>query len=210
MLWNCTRVALPLHWYLIPQVDESSDNGDTGVLLTQFEFIFVLVSIVLGLGLANLFGGISRQLQQSWREIEGVYLAFAFGVVLAIFVVWWGMYRWQAYGQFEFGTFVVIATYTSVFYAMSVVLYPRDVSIRSFDQIRKPFFITLILYGILEIPYYQAGGFVRAEFYWYTWFFLLVLCLAAVFVKRKLLDLSLAVFWFGVWSVWWFVTKLSE
>ncbi len=120
------------------------------------------------------------------------------------------MYRWQAYGQFEFGTFVVIATYTSVFYAMSVVLYPRDVSIRSFDQIRKPFFITLILYGILEIPYYQASGFVRAEFYWYTWFFLLVLCLAAIFVKRKLLDLFLAVFWFGVWSVWWFVTKLSE
>ena len=45
--------------------------------MTQFEFIFVLVSIVLGLGLANLFGGISRQLQQSWREIEGVYLAIS-------------------------------------------------------------------------------------------------------------------------------------
>ena len=90
--------------------------------MTHFEFIFVLVSIVLGLGLANLFGGISRSLQQPWRQIDGVHLTFAFTIVLVKFVVWWGMYRWADHPQFEFGTFVVIALYASIFYAMSVVL----------------------------------------------------------------------------------------
>lgn len=69
------------------------------------------------------------------------------------FVVWWGMYRWRDHAQFEFDTFLIIAYYTSVFYAMSAELYPRDGSLRTFEQVRVPFFTTLIIYLLLEIPY---------------------------------------------------------
>ena len=129
--------------------------------MTQFEFIFVLVSIILGLGLANLFSGISRRLQQPWPDLDGVHLAFSIGAVLSIFVVWWGMYRWQGHTRFEFGDFLTIALYTSVFYAMSAVLYPRDGSLRAFEEVRKPFYCTITLYALLELPYYHVGEFVR-------------------------------------------------
>ena len=176
--------------------------------MTQFEFIFVLVSIILGLGLANLFSGISRRLQQSWRDLDGGHLAFSFATVLSIFVVWWGMYRWQAHVQFEFGAFLIIALYTSVFYAMSVVLYPPGGSLRTFEDVRKPFYSTVILYALLEIPYYQFGEFIRPSYYWYSWISL-GLFVAATWVRRKALDVVLAVFWFALWSGWWFVTKLT-
>ena len=136
--------------------------------MTQFEFIFVLVSIILGLGLANLFSGISRRLQQPWRVLDGVHLAFSFVAVLSMFVVWWGMYRWQGHEQFEFDAFLIIALYTSAFYAMSVVLYPRDGSLRTFEKVRKPFYITVILYALLELPYYEVGEFARPSYYWYS------------------------------------------
>jgi hypothetical protein len=175
--------------------------------LTQFEFIFVLVSIILGLGLANLFSGISRRLQQPWQELDGIHLAFSFATVLSIFVVWWGMYRWQGHGQFEFDAFLIIALYTSIFYAMSVVLYPRGGSLRTFEEVRKPFYTTVTLYALLELPYYHFGGFARPSYYWFTWFSI-GLFIAAIWVRRKSLDALLVTYWFALWGGWWFVTKL--
>lgn len=175
--------------------------------MTHFEFIFVLVSIILGLGLANLFGGISRRLQQPWHELDGVHLAFSFAVVLSNFVVWWGMYRWQGHTNFEFGTFLIIALYTSVFYAMSAILYPRDGSLRTFEQVRKPFFSTLILYALLEVPYYQVSEFGRPSYYWFAWIPSIGLFIAAIWMRKKALDVFLAIFWFVLWGGWWFVTK---
>ena len=177
--------------------------------MTHFEFIFVLVSIILGLGLANLFGGISRSLQQHWRDLDGVHLAFAFSVILSKLVVWWGMYRWEDHAQFEFGTFLTIALYTSVFYAMSAVLYPRDGSLRTFKQVRTPFFTTLIIYGLLEIPYYEVSDFERPNYYWYMWLSSLSLFIAAIWVRRKALDVFIAVYWLLLWGGWWFVTSIT-
>jgi hypothetical protein len=167
-------------------------NEKSGNLLSHFEFIFVLVSIILGLGLANLFGGISRQLQQPWNELDGVHLAFAFCVVLSTFVVWWGMYRWQNHAQFEFGTFLVIALYTSIFYAMSVVLYPRDGSLRTFNSIRT-----------------EVADFDRPSFYWYTYGPTIGLVIAAMWMRKKTLDGLVAAYWIVLWSGWWFVAKFG-
>jgi hypothetical protein len=174
--------------------------------LTQFEFIFVLVSIILGL--ANLFSGISRRLQQPWSDIDGVHLAFSFSAVLSIFVVWWSMYRWQGHGEFEFGAFLIISLYTSVFYAMSVVLYPRDGALRTFAEVRTPFYVTVILYALLEVPYYEVGDFARPPFYWYAWISI-GLYAVAIRLRRRALDAVLAACWLALWSGWWFVTKLS-
>jgi hypothetical protein len=177
--------------------------------LTHFEFIFVLVSIILGLGLANLFGGISRSLQQHWHNLDGVHLAFAFSVVLSKFVVWWGMYRWKDYAPFEFDAFLIIALYASIFYAMSVVLYPRDGSLRTFEQVRIPFFTTLIIYLLLEIPYYEVSDFDRPTYYWYAWLSGICLIIAAIWMRRKALDVFIAVYWLLLWGGWWFVTSIT-
>jgi hypothetical protein len=119
------------------------------------------------------------------------------------------MYRWEDHAQFEFGTFLTIALYTSVFYAMSAVLYPRDGSLRTFKQVRTPFFTTLIIYGLLEIPYYEFSDFERPTYYWYMWLSSLSLFIAAIWVRRKALDVFIAVYWFLLWGGWWFVTSIT-
>ena len=57
----------------------------------------------------------------------------------------------------------------SVFYAMSVVLYPRNCALRTFEEVRKPLYVTIILYALPGIPYYEVGEFIRPSYYWYSW-----------------------------------------
>ena len=119
------------------------------------------------------------------------------------------MYRWQNHAQFEFGTFLVIALYTSIFYAMSVVLYPRDGSLRTFNSIRTPFFTTVLLFSLLEIPYYEVADFDRPSFYWYTYGPTIGLVIAAMWMRKKTLDGLVAAYWIVLWSGWWFVAKFG-
>ena len=177
--------------------------------MSHFEFIFVLVSIILGLGLANLLNGIAKHLQGDWTEVDWIHLAFALGMVLGIFVVWWGMYRWQDYGPFDFGTFMVIGLYASIYYSISVILFPRNGTVRAFAQIRRPFYAALVLYLFLELAYYQAGKLPKPDYYQYVWITGLVLFGAAGWFRKRWLDVFAVVFWFALFSGWWFINKLS-
>lgn len=175
--------------------------------MSQFEFIFVLVSIILGLALANLFGGIARLSRQSWGQIDGVHLVFSLITILMVFVVWWGMYRWQGHSQFDFGMFVVIALYTSIFYSLSAILFPRDGSMAGFDEIRKSYYLALILMLFLEAAQYSVGDFSPPSYYGFVWLTAFLLLSVAIRMKRKWLDGVIAAYVFVIYSGWWFVTK---
>ena len=175
--------------------------------MSQFEFIFVLVSIILGLALANLFGGIARLSRKSWDQIDGVHLVFSLLTILMVFVVWWGMYRWQRHTQFEFGMFVVIGLYTSIFYSLSAILFPGDGSMAGFDEIRKPLYLAMILMLFLEAAQYSVGDFSPPGYYGFFWLTAFLLLSAAIWMKRKWLDGIIAAYVFVIYSGWWFVTK---
>ena len=175
--------------------------------MSHFEFIFVLVSIILGLSLANLFGGIARLSRKSWDQIDGIHLVFSLVTILIVFVVWWGMYRWQDHSRFDFETFVVIGLYTSVFYSLSVILFPHDGSIVGFDNARQSYYLALILMLFLELAQYSMGEFSPPSYYGFVWVFALVLLCGGIWIKKRWLDGLIAAYWFAIYSGWWFVTK---
>lgn len=175
--------------------------------MSQFEFIFILVSIILGLALANLFGGIARLSRKSWDQLDGIHLVFSIITILMVFVVWWGMYRWQDHSQFEFETFVVIGLYTSVFYTLSVILFPHDGSIVDFDGARKSYYLALIIMLFLELAHYSVGEFEPPGYYGYVWGFAFLLLSAAIWARQRWLDGLVAAFMFLLYSGWWVVTK---
>lgn len=174
--------------------------------MSQFEFIFVLVSIILGLALANLFGGIAKLSRKHWDQIDGVHLSFSLLTILMVFVVWWGMYRWQSRSQFEFGMFVVIGLYASIFYSLSAILFPRDGSIASFDEVRKSYYLTLIVMLFLEAVQYFVGDFSPPSYYGFVWLTVFLLLSVAIRMKRKWLDGVIAAYVLVIYSGWWFVT----
>ena len=175
--------------------------------MSQFEFIFVLVSIILGLALANLFGGIARLSRKSWDQIDGVHLTFSLLTILMVFVIWWGMYRWQDRSKFEFGMFVVIGLYTSILYSLSAILFPGDASIPGFDEVRKSFYLALLLMLLLEALQYAVSDFSPPSYYGFVWLTAFLLLPAAILMKRKWLDGVIAAYLFAIYSGWWFITK---
>ena len=180
-----------------------------GNTLSQFETVFVLVSIVLGLGLANLLNSLATVSQLSWRTVDPIHVAFSCGMVLEIFVVWWGMCHGQGHGPFAFGTFAVIGLDTSVFYSFSVILFPRDGRIQTFDEIRFPFYIALTLYLFLELAYSAVGQFAPAGYYYSVWMTGLLLFMAGIAAKKRWMDGVIVVFWFALFSSRRFIAKLS-
>ena len=124
-----------------------------------------------------------------------------------VFVVWWGMYRWQSHGQFEFEAFVIIGLYTSVFYSLSAILFPRDESVVGFDEIRKSYFLALILMLFLETAQYAVSTFSPPNYYGVVWVAAFMLLSAAIWMKRKWLDGLTAAYLFAIYSGWWFVAK---
>ena len=163
--------------------------------------------MILGLALANLFGGIARLSRKSWNQLDGIHLVFSLITILMVFVVWWGMYRWQDHSEFEFGTFVVIGLYTAVFYSLSVILFPHDGSTVDFDEARKSYYLALIIMLFLELAHYTVGEFEPPGYYGYMWGLALVLLSAAIWWKQRWLDGVIAAFIFLLYSGWWFVTK---
>lgn len=93
----------------------------------------------------------------------------------------------------------------------------RDVScfvsarwaLRPFEAIRTPFFTIVLLYAILEVPLYELADFDRPSFYWYTFWPTVGLVIAAMVIRRKLLDAFVAAHWIVQWGGWWFVAKLQ-
>ena len=65
-----------------------------GAALSPFEYIFVLVSIIIGLGITHLLTGLARLIQDpSKAKVYWVHLIWVFWQFLMMAFIWW----------FEFG-----------------------------------------------------------------------------------------------------------
>jgi len=64
--------------------------------MSRFEFVFVLISIIAGLALAQLLSGMSRRPRNSNGQIDTAHVALSAATTLLLVVAWWTTFRWQA------------------------------------------------------------------------------------------------------------------
>jgi hypothetical protein len=129
--------------------------------MSQFEFIFVLVSIVLGLALTRLLDGLSRVLQNKvrHRDVDLVHLGFSIAVVVLLLIVWWALFRWRDETGWSFPTYLVIVVHMASFYALSAILFPdRDSDVPDFEEIRTGLYVVLAANSLLEILHTYVLG----------------------------------------------------
>ena len=95
--------------------------------MTTFEYIAVLVSIIVGLGITQLLAGVGRLIDDG-REtkpywIHLVWTAYAF-IYLVFF--WWWEFKLAAIEIWSFELYLFVIMYAVALYLLVVVLYPRD------------------------------------------------------------------------------------
>ena len=106
--------------------------------MQMFEYIIVLISIVIGLALTHLMQGIAGLIQHPDRAriwwVHLVWVAYMF--VNAIFW-WWYEFRLQRIEAWTFSLYAFVVFYAFYIYLICALLFPRD--LEGYDGYRDYF-----------------------------------------------------------------------
>ena len=96
--------------------------------MSTFEFVTVLLSIVVGLGITRLLGGLGRAI-----EIRGSFRGYCVQTLWSVtvglwfLVFWWVVvFSYQDYERWVFVNFIHLLLYATLLFLLSVLIIPRD------------------------------------------------------------------------------------
>jgi len=93
----------------------------------MFEYLGVLIAVILGLSLTHLLRGLSRLIHMR-RTVKPYWVQIVWTVNILIYVlaVWWGMFWWNRLQAWSIEEFFAIAAYCVVLFMLSSMLYPPE------------------------------------------------------------------------------------
>jgi hypothetical protein len=129
-----------------------------------FEYLGVLISVIMGLGITHLAIGASKLVQN--RDQCKPYVPhslWAIAILVYILIIWWGMYWWSNHTNWSAFEFLFITLYALTLFFLSALLFPhdmdRDIDIEAyFFKQRRWFFSALIVAWLLDIPETMLKG----------------------------------------------------
>ncbi len=178
--------------------------------MSQFEFIFVLISIIAGLALAQLLSGLARPPRNSIGRIDIAHVAFSAAITVLLITVWWATFRWQEYENWTFTEFFILCGYVSLFYVLAVILNPlRAAEILEFKQIRTKFYAVFAFYCVLEpvVIYIRDGEF--SPWYVPMMIHLFVLSSLGIFLRKEMFDRLFSFWLFFINTAWTFFARFT-
>src|SRR3954453_3502638 len=91
----------------------------------MFDYLGVLLSVVLGLALTNVIFGLSSliQMRRSVR-VYWVQIVWAAVSVTYVLAIWWGMFWWRHLAEWQFEEFLFLIGYAIVIFMMAAMLFP--------------------------------------------------------------------------------------
>src|SRR5262245_46503277 len=102
--------------------------------MTDFDYLSVLISIVLGLGIANTLSGIANIIRHRGRyEMFWPMPVALFTLFLIHVQTWWTMYGLRHETQWNLGGFLIVLAQPVLLFVMSVLLSPETPEGRRVD-----------------------------------------------------------------------------
>jgi len=126
-------------------------------LMSSFEFISILMSIVIGLGVTNLLAGLGRAFYRR-REtpMDEVHIVMTAGTLLLLILQWWVTFKWNTETHWSFDRYLALIIWAVSMYLLTVFLYPPDLSEAEqhqarFERNRSGFYSSFIAMCLLDI-----------------------------------------------------------
>jgi hypothetical protein len=95
--------------------------------LSLFEYIAVLTSIIVGLGIAHLLRGLAQLVQHPNRyKVYWVHLLWVGSMFLAMIFFWWWEFSLSEIEVWYFRDYIFIVLYAVILYLMCAMLFPSD------------------------------------------------------------------------------------
>jgi hypothetical protein len=93
--------------------------------LEIFEFIQVLVAIILGLGVAELLKGYADFLRPGDRHFSGLLFGFSLWLILSLIQFWWFGWRFSAISTWQFYELLFYLLGPTILYVLSRLTFPN-------------------------------------------------------------------------------------
>jgi len=141
-------------------------------LMSSFEFIVTLMSIIVGLGVTNLLAGAGRAFYRREKNpMDEVRIVLTVATLLLLVLQWWVTFKWNTDLNWSFDEFLVLIVWTIALYMLTVFLYPPDLSEEEehqahFERNRVGYYSTFILMCVLDIT--QTA--IRGELFHPVWY----------------------------------------
>jgi hypothetical protein len=125
--------------------------------MTPFEYVTVLISIILGLGITQIVSGVAdlihhhKQVKLYWPHVLWLVLVFFLHVQ-----EWWQIYELKAYDTWHLPVFLFVILYPIALFILARILFPTlkdefvDLKAFYFTNFRK-FFSFIIIISVLAI-----------------------------------------------------------
>ena len=183
--------------------------------MSVFEYLGVLLSVIMGLGLTHILSGISKTIHyRETMKVYWVHLLWALSVLIYMVVIWWGMFWWSSQESWTFFEFLLLIVYAVFLFMSASLLFPWDMA-KDLDleehyyKTRPWFFAVLSLTWLLDIPEttLKAQSELRElpTFYWAFFSFQLSIFLSCLLTENRTWHKIAAVIWptciFGFLSV---------
>ena len=119
-----------------------------------FNYVAVLVSIVIGLTVTRVMSGLGEMIQAANRSrVYWVHVLWHGTLGLQVLVSWWLLYRWHTAPEWNFLLFVWITTPSIMLYLAAAILIPGELETTGSENWRDYYFrncrgFFLILFAI--------------------------------------------------------------
>ena len=172
--------------------------------MDPFSYLVVLTSIILGLGVTRLVGGLGHLMQRRRRKPPyWVHTLWMLNLLMAMAIVWWMSYRWRWNEHWTFLLFMWLLLLPTILYLISSLVFPDqdDEPISNwetyfYENHRDIFLLYALIFPIdivdtllKGVAHFRAQGpiYVTVMGLWF------VLCLIAAFTKRRFYHACFAV-----------------
>jgi hypothetical protein len=139
--------------------------------MDQFEYVMVLVSIIVGIGIAHILLGIGGIIDRLSRKDDRLELSVAHLAWLGFCFAWLVMFWWWEYRfstrvtDWTMGLYLFLIGYAVTLFLLQVVLVPRTwdgvTSLKEYFLERRVWFYSLLMFATLLDLFdsYLKGGF---------------------------------------------------
>jgi hypothetical protein len=88
----------------------------------------VLISIILGLSVTRLLGGVAQFMRQSdHHRLSWIHLGWVAWVFFNVIAFWWWEFRLSQVTHWTFALYLFVIAYASMFFLQAALLFPSDI-----------------------------------------------------------------------------------
>ncbi|MEM7430483.1 MAG: hypothetical protein AAF351_00960 [Pseudomonadota bacterium] len=139
--------------------------------MNQFEYVMVLVSIIIGLGIARILLGFAGIIDRLSRKDNPLELSLAHAAWLGYCFVWLVLFWWWEYrfsirvSEWTVGLYFFLVCYAVTLFLIQAVLVPRSwdgvSSLKDYFLERRAWFYGFLLFATVldQFDSYLKGGF---------------------------------------------------